>query len=173
MASTVCVKALGIALAFVATGTLAQLVPQDPDWQEVEAPAPPALRTQGLVPLDLGRGTDLRWGVDPQSISIGADRIVRYVVVAQGQDGAVNGIYEGIKCGSGEVRVYARHARDGQWVPVRSGEWKSLYAGGAQRHSLAIARSGACMGEGANTSAAQVARDLASNPNSRFRNEYR
>ena len=162
-----------LALAFAAGAAQAQLVPQDPDWKEVEAPPPPAVRTQGLIPLDMGRGTELRWGVDPQSISIGADRIVRYVVVAQGQDGAINGMYEGIKCGTGEVRVYARHARDGQWVPARSADWKSLFAGAAQRHSLAIARSGACMGEGANTSAAQVARDLASNPNSRFHNEYR
>src|SRR3954470_854954 len=129
MAATVRARALGIALAFAATGALAQLVPQDPGWQEAEAPPPPALRTQGLVPLDMGRGTDLRWGVDPESITIGTDRIVRYVVVAQGQDGAVNGIYEGIKCGTGEVRVYARHARDGQWVPAKSADWKSLYAG--------------------------------------------
>ena len=27
----------------------------DPDWKEVEAPPPPVLRTQGLIPLDIPR----------------------------------------------------------------------------------------------------------------------
>ena len=162
-----------VALALAAGAAQAQLVPQDPDWKEVEAPPPPAVRTQGLIPLDMGRGTELRWGVDPQSISIGADRVVRYVVVAQAEGGALNAIYEGLKCSTGEVRVYARHARDGQWAPSKSADWQRVLGNAAHRHTLAIGRGGACIGEGANFSAAQIARDLAANVDDQFRSEIR
>ena len=162
-----------VALALATSVAQAQLIPQDPDWKEADAPPPPAVRTQGLIPLDMGRGTELRWGVDPQSISIGPDRVVRYVVVAQGQDGVLNAIYEGIKCSTGEVRVYARHASDGQWVPAKSAEWQPLLGTGGQRHSTAVARGGACIGEGANCSAAQSARDLAGSVDERGRPELR
>src|SRR3954471_10357170 len=89
------------ALAFATSLAHAQLVPVDPDWKEVDAPAPPAaLRTQGLVPLNVD-GSQLRWGVDPASVSIGVDGIVRYVVVGAGEGTAVNAFYEGFRCSSG------------------------------------------------------------------------
>ncbi|MGZ5271075.1 MAG: CNP1-like family protein [Ramlibacter sp.] len=165
-------SALLLALLLVSTVAGAQLVPVDPDWQEADAPRPPPLRTQGLVPIDMGPGTDLRWGVDPASIRIGADRVVRYVVVAIGQGGAVNGIYEGVRCDTAEVRVYARHARDGDWVPARA-EWKPLQGSAATLHSLVIARNGVCLGQAPNGTPAQIARDLGQTPDFRFRNEAR
>ena len=160
-------------LLLASTVATAQSVPSAADWQETDAAPPPPLRTQGLIPLDMGPGTDLRWGVDPASISIGADRVVRYVVVALGRGGAVNGLYEGVRCDTGEVRVYARHARDGDWAPARP-EWKSLHDGSsATLHSLVIARTGVCLGEAPNDSARQIARDLGQTPDLRFRNEAR
>jgi hypothetical protein len=149
----------------------AQLVPPDPDWKEAEAPPPPALRTEGLIALDV-RGSSLRWGIDPASISVARDGVVRYVVVGLGDGGAVNGFYEGLRCSTGEVKVYARHAREGGWVRSTRLEWTALQAPAA-RHSLAIARGGACAGQAPNDSASQIARDLAASPNWRFRNEAR
>ena len=149
----------------------AQLVDADPDWKEAEAPPPPALRTQGLVPLDMGSSV-LRWGVDPASISIAKDGVVRYVVVAEGQ-GAVNALYEGLRCSTGEVKLYARYAGD-KWAPAAGADWKPLEnRNAAVRHSLAIARNGACIGHGTNRSPAEIARDLGRGTDSRFRPEYR
>ena len=70
-----------LALALGAGVAQAQLSAPDPDWGEVEAPPPPQLRTDRLVRIDLP-GSTLRFGVDPASVSVGDDRIVRYVVVA-------------------------------------------------------------------------------------------
>jgi hypothetical protein len=159
-------------IAFASNCALAQVIPSNADWQEGDAPPPPPLKTQALLPLDMGPGTDLRWGVDPSSIHIGADRVVRYVVVGQGEGGAVNAFYEGLRCDTAEVRVYARHARDGGWVPANAG-WKPLQGSSATRHSLAVARNGACVGQGANRSPDQIARDLGQSANYKFRNEAR
>lgn len=143
---------------------------QEP-WQEAATPEPPTLKLDRLVPVDLPRST-LRFGVQPDSVSIGPDAVVRYVVVATSASGAVNAIYEGIRCEGGQVKVYARHNPDTGWTPAK-GDWQSIHDNAAQRHSLAIARNGACIGRGTNTSAARVLRDLAAPVDERFQNERR
>lgn len=159
-------------LALCSLGVHAQLKPDDPDWRELDAPAPPPLRTTGLIPLEMPRSA-LRFGVDPSSISIGPDGIVRYVVVATSSSGAVNGLYEGVRCDKGEVRTYARHNPDQGWVPAGS-EWRALNDGSLpSRHALEIARSGACIGRAPNASPQQIARDLRASPGDRFRPEIR
>jgi CNP1-like family len=162
------VLAVASALAFCAAAQ-AQLTPPDPDWKELEAPAPPRLRTDHLVPIELP-GSALQFGVDPASVQVSRDGIVRYVVVATSSSGAVNGFYEGIRCSTGEVRVYARHAPDTGWVAVGNNQWQSLHGSRPSRHSLVVARNGACVGSGPNQNAAQVVRDLGGSPNWRFWN---
>ncbi len=157
--------ALGLLLA--ASMAQAQLVPADPDWREVEAPPPPALILDGQVPLDLPR-TALRFGVVPASVSIGSDGIVRYIVVATSSSGVVNAMYEGIRCGTGEFKVYARHNPGSGWVIARDAQWLPLQQAPLPRHALTIARTGACIGHGTNQTASRIVRDLRSPVDTRF-----
>lgn len=158
-----------LGLAFAGSAALAQLATPDPDWKESEAPAPPALRLERLVPLEVP-SSSLRFGVDPNSVTLASDGVVRYVVVATGSGGAVNAFYEGLRCNTGEVKVYARHNPDSGWVPVRDAQWQPLHNVPHSRHSLHIARNGACVGHGPNGNAAQIVRDLRSGPDRRFVN---
>jgi hypothetical protein len=161
-------RILALALCSAAAATSSQVVaPGNPDWKEVEAPPPPAVRIQGLVPLEVP-GTSLRFGIDPASVSVGKDSIVRYVVVATSSTGTVNAMYEGIRCDAGEVKVYARHNPDSGWVPARTSEWQALQSTPNSRHSLAIARNGACLGRAPNGSAVQIVQDLAAPIDRRF-----
>lgn len=156
------------ALLLVAGAAQAQLAPDiDPDWKEAEAPPPPALRTSGLIPLEVPRSA-LRFGVDPASVTLGSDGIVRYVVVATSATGAVNGLYEGIRCNTGEFKVFARHTPDAGWVRSTNLDWKALQDQPNSRHSLLIARTGACIGQGPNRSATAIVRDLRAPANHRF-----
>lgn len=159
-----------LALACLAGAAQAQLATPDPDWKEVEAPQPAPLRTDRLIPLEMP-GSSLRYGVDPASITLTSDGIVRYIVVATSPSGAVNGFYEGIRCGTAETRLYARYHPDSGWVPVKDALWRSLHEARPARHSLVIARTGACMGGAPNQSAAQIARDLGASVEWRFWNK--
>lgn len=160
-------RILALAIAGAAATAAAQLVPDiHIDWKEVEAPPPPELRTRGLIPVEVV-GTSLKFGVDPASITVGSDGVVRYVVVATSSTGAVNGIYEGLKCNSGEAKVYARHNPDTGWVPAR-GEWRNVYRTANSRYSLAIAKSGACKEHAANGTPAQIVQDLRAPADLRF-----
>lgn len=162
-------RSIAAALLAAAPIAFAQLGTQDPDWKEIDAPKPPPLRVEKLIALEVPRAT-MQYGIDPASISVGSDGIVRYVVVASVPGGAVNAIYEGIRCGTAEVKVYARHNPDTGWKPVVGADWKPMHDG-QFRHSLNIARSGACTGHTANQSAAQVVRELTANAERRFRTD--
>jgi hypothetical protein len=166
----------GLALGLIALATCTSfaqtLIPTNPDWREAEAPPPPALKTDRLIEIDMPR-SQLRFGVDPSSVSLGSDGIVRYVVVASSSTGAVNASYEGIRCGTGEFKVYARHNPDSGWVRAQD-DWRSLHDSSLRsRHSLEIARNGACVGHGTSPSAEQIVRDLRAGIDTRFRPERR
>jgi hypothetical protein len=159
-----------LALGFVALAAQAQLSAADPDWKEVEAPPPAPLRLDRLIRIEIPEST-LRFGVDPASVALTSDGIVRYVVVATSSSGAVNAFYEGIRCSTAETRLYARHNPDSGWVPVKDSLWRSLYETRPSRYSLVIARTGACNGNAPNQSAAQIVRDLGRSVDWRFWNK--
>jgi hypothetical protein len=162
-------RILALAFACAAASSSAQLLGEvNPDWKEAEAPPPPALRTQNLVPIDMPPGSALRFAVDPASVSVGADGVVRYVVVASSATGAVNAMYEGLRCNTAEVKVYARHNPDSGWVPARNAEWQPLHNRPNSRHSLTIARTGACVGQGPSGNAAEIVRALRTPADTRF-----
>lgn len=141
---------------------------RDSTWRDEVPPPAPALHTDGLVAIDVGPSTTLRFGVDPRSVSISPAGVVRYVVVATSNSGAVNAMYEGLDCGSAMVKVYARHDPQRGWVPA-TGDWRPLDMGSSVvRHSTVIAQQGACEGPTPNGPVDRLLRDL-SNPAGRAR----
>ena len=87
--------------------------------------APPPLRRARLIELKLEAPSDFRYFVDAQSVSVGADRIVRYTMVARSPSGVENITFEGLRC-SGEYRIYAVGLPgEGAWSG-RPGDWRPV-----------------------------------------------
>lgn len=164
------VLAAALVLAAAAHAQPSQQQPAEP-----AAPLPlPALRLEGLVPLEVPRSVGVRWAIDPQSLQVTPDGLVRYVVVGQSGSGALNVYYESLRCATNEVKVHARRGRDGDWVRAGAGEdWRAMDGGAATRHSRAIANSGACFGPMANGSAADIVRALRGASTGRYENQSR
>jgi len=154
---------LGIALTLaVATGTLpahAQQLFGEPQ-PELAAPAPPKFTANNLLLLDGGNFSSLQLGVDPTTLSLGRDGIVRYVLVTVSSNGNVSGLYEGIRCTTAENKLYARFNASAGWVSVEDPQWRSLYESGPSKHGLKLARAGICAGASANTSVEQMIKEL-------------
>ena len=131
---------------FAAFGAFGQLVELDPDWKEVDIPPPPAFNRDKLVPIDMPPHITLKLGVDPATISVTSDSVIRYVMVASSNSGSVNAMYEGIRCLTGQVKIYARYNSAGQWKPVDNPQWRPLNDNQPSKHALAMARQGACDG---------------------------
>ncbi|MEO6293328.1 MAG: CNP1-like family protein [Burkholderiaceae bacterium] len=132
------------------TASHAQLSSADPDWKEADVPPAPtfdAATLTRLVPFEVSIDSDLRWGIDPTSIQINNDGLVRYVVVARSQSGVINAFYESINCNKAEFKIHARHSGKGGWAIVERPDWRSMYdKAPPSKHALMLAKQGACMG---------------------------
>ena len=135
-------KLVWLALTLLAFGVAAQ---EDKlDWQESEAPPAPTFNKDRLLALDMPRYVTLQFGVDPATLVITPDGIVRYVVVASNASGSISAMYEGIRCATGEVKTYARFSSSGKWSPVQDPQWRGLNENAPSRHALALANQGVC-----------------------------
>jgi hypothetical protein len=103
-------------------------------WQEMEVqlPAPPAEST--LIPLYVSAATSNRFFIDGATISVGKDGVVRYVLLILAPEGGRNITFEGMRCESREVRVYASGRSDGSWSKSRNNEWRRIQEVYANRH---------------------------------------
>ncbi len=97
---------------------------REPEEQkvEIEVPPPPYPNRATLVPFRSDATTSQVF-IDPASISLGGDSVLRYTLVIRGSGGAENVTFEGMRCGTGERRVYAYGRRDSTWSPARSPNW--------------------------------------------------
>lgn len=145
---------LGLACLML-TQTFSLQAEINPDWKESEAPPAPAFHKDHLLPIEMPRFVSMRFGVDPATLAITPDGIVRYVMVATSETGAVNAMYEGIRCETGEVKTYAHSSANGQWVAVKDPKWQGLNDNLRSKHALAFARQGAC--DSRSTTAGSVA----------------
>lgn len=122
------------------------LVDADPDWKEgeVEMPAPP--QAAGLRAFDIGSTSPNAFFVDEQSVTVGEDRVVRYTLVVRTPGGAENVTFEGIRCATGERRIYASGRKDGTWTPMKSSEWQPISVNNYNRPRAALAYDYFCDG---------------------------
>lgn len=95
-------------------------------WRELEVKLPPHPRSANIIAFDVSAASSNRFYIDPESISVGGDGVVRYTVVVRSPGGAENISYEGIRCETREQKYYAFGRRDGTWANARSGEWRYI-----------------------------------------------
>lgn len=131
-----------------------------PAWQEGPVPAPAAPALDKLAPFKLEMATNLRWALDANSVSLGRDGVIRYVLVATSDSGAANVLYEGIRCGTAEVRTYARWTAEAGWKDNESATWQPLAFRGATRRAMLMARGGLCDGKTLPSDARRAIREL-------------
>jgi hypothetical protein len=102
-----------LALCGCATLALAQpksdweLEQEKRDWKEGEVSLPALPKDGALIEFSVSAASRMKFFVDPQSLSVGADGVVRYTMVARSPAGAETVSYEGIRCASDTYRVYA------------------------------------------------------------------
>lgn len=117
-------------------------------WQENDVVLPGPVQRSQLIPFDMSSRTELQFSVDASSISVGSDRVLRYVLVARSGSGAENILYEGLRCETGEARNYARwNAPEQRWVPYSgSAPWRPLSGVAASLPAARLAYLAFCEG---------------------------
>lgn len=136
-------RALLAALAAAASGAMAQPLSDwevqqaERDWREGEVVLPAYPRADDLIEFDVGPATPFRFFVDPASLSVGGDGVIRYTQVARSSAGAENVSYEGIRCRPATTRTYAYGRRDGRWASTLSA-WRPVERSAAQGSPFAL-----------------------------------
>jgi hypothetical protein len=99
---------------------------QDKAWVEVAAQLPAYPKTENLLPFAVSSATPNRHFIDAASISVSEDKVIRYTVVIEAAGGAKNVSFEGLRCESGERRLYAYGHPDGTWSKARNAGWEDI-----------------------------------------------
>lgn len=118
--------------------------PDEPKWQEQEAPLPAFPKDEDLIEFYVSATTTNRFFVDGATLNPGADGVVRYTLVVRTAGGATNVSYEGLRCQTLEYRLYATGRSDGTWVAARNGQWKGISNVAANRQQAALSRDYLC-----------------------------
>lgn len=142
---------------------VAQAQTDDPDaetWTEAQASPPAVFSVDNLQTFDVGQGTSLTYGIDPNTLTVGADGVVRYVLVARSGSGALNALYQGLRCQTGEVKTYGRWDNKASWNTDSKDSWQKLSSRGFTQPALALARAGICDGRTVNGNAQNILRTL-------------
>lgn len=149
-------------LLFISGLAASQADPPKSDWErqqeerdftEAEITLPAAPKGE-LIEFVVSAASNFKFFIDPRSLSVGADDVVRYTLVARGPSGAETVSYEGMRCKSGTYKVYA-FANGGIWSRSRGNpDWRPIEAKSVQRWHQALRRQYFCaFGVGISTAA--------------------
>ena len=138
---------VSFALAFFAVAAAAQPAGEKSEWEkgqelrdwkegDLKLPAYPG--NQGLIELQVQGTNSFRFYIDPASLAVGPDGVVRYTLVARSPSGFANVSYEGIRCATAEYRTFA-FGNDGRWA-ARDSEWRRIESKGTNswHHELRV-----------------------------------
>lgn len=103
-------------------------------WAEVEAQLPAFPQPENLVPFFVSAMSDNKFLIDAESLSVASDGVVRFTLVIVSPSGARNISYEGIRCATGESRIYAFGRSDSTWSKARSDQWRKIRENSLNRH---------------------------------------
>lgn len=102
-------------------------------WKEDSVALPAAPVADQLIPFEVDVSNANRFFVDPASINIGKDGVVRFTVVIESSEGARTVNFEGIRCETRERKIYAFGQADGTWVKSQGASWIPMLK---QQHKL-------------------------------------
>lgn len=97
-------------------------------WKEVEAQLPAYPKAADLIPIDISPTASNSYHVDYLSVSAGSDGVVRYTMLVKSPAGAETVSYEGLRCTTGERKLYAFGHAGGTWSRNRYARWEPIQA---------------------------------------------
>lgn len=118
----------------------------DTDALKAESPVvlPAPFQKNNLLSFYVSPTTTLDFAVDAKSVSVTEEGIVRFVLVVTSQSGASNISYEGVRCSTGERKLYAVGQTNGSWTAARRDVWETIIDRGINRQHAALAKDYFC-----------------------------
>lgn len=112
--------------------------------KEIEVRLPAAPKPENLALFDVSATATQTFAVDLKSITVGADEVIRYILISTSSAGFNNVSYEGIRCASFEKKSYAFGRPDGTWSRSRKDKWERIVRNAANRPHAVLAQAYFC-----------------------------
>jgi len=142
------------------TGFTPDVTPDEQPWKERAIDLPPYPGQDHLLEFDIGSGVSpFRYFIDPASLHVDDDRVVRYTSVIISPSGVRNITYEGLHCGERSYRRYA-YGSGGQWHTLPASTWLHVTGTGTQRYRNSLYENFMCPTADTPRDAAQILRRL-------------
>ncbi|MGZ3239854.1 MAG: CNP1-like family protein [Burkholderiaceae bacterium] len=113
-------------------------------WQEIATQLPALPKNENLIPFYVSPTTTLKFAIDSKSLAAGSDGVIRYVLVSKSTSGAESISFEGMRCESSEVKLYAFGHKDGTWGRSRRDKWSPIIEQATNRQHAALAHDYFC-----------------------------
>ncbi len=137
---------------------------EDKPFKEGETALPALPRDEDLIPFSVNDSANFRFAVDPKSISVGGDNVVRYTVVITSDGGGRNVSYEGMRCDAFERRIYATLPKGAPaWVPNMGEDrdlWQRMQTRARNPYAATLAKDYFCDGRTVAGKPEKLIRDL-------------
>lgn len=148
---------LGVATTIQAQSNLEEDTEnQKKPWQETAMVLPATPQAADLLPFEVATTVTQAFAIDAKSISISADGVIRYTLVAQSQSGAKNISYEGIRCQTSEKKLYSFGRKDGSWSLSRRDQWEPIMGSAVNRAHAVLVQDYFCQNKATAGDAAAV-----------------
>lgn len=131
-------------------------------WQEIAIHLPTMPDMANLIPFDVSATATQTFSVAPETLTVGADGVIRYVMVARSSSDALNISYQGLRCASLEKKLYAFGRPDGSWSRSRNDAWEPISSNAANRRHAALAQDYFCSGSTVAGKASDIVRRMKS-----------
>ena len=136
------------------------------EWKESAVTLPRWPEQDDLLEVSVDRADfPFRVYIDPESLSIGDEGVVRYALVIISSSGAWNATFEGMQCGEGEYRRYA-YGSGRQWQQVSGSPWRRIMDGGMDGYRYTLYRDYMCDNAGSNPQVHEILRSIRYNRDS-------
>ena len=117
---------------------------EEEPWKEGETEIPAFPQDDALAQIYVSQIATNTYLIDPTTLQVGSDGVVRYVLVVRTSGGAKNISFEGIHCKELKWKLYATGHRDGTWSKARLSEWRPIENKPVNRHHAALSREYFC-----------------------------
>ncbi|MFZ6742931.1 CNP1-like family protein [Undibacterium sp. JH2W] len=136
---------IGMALLPVSLAFAADEEEDDKEWHEVALQLPEAPKPENL--LNFYKSPSQTFAIDTKSLIVAADGTIRYTMVATSSGGARNISFEGLRCQSYEVKLYAFGRPDGTWSRSRRNQWDAITNTGVNKQHATLYSEYFCEGK--------------------------
>lgn len=99
---------------------------EEKPWVELQTALPEYPKEQDLIEFSVGPTERNRFYIDGNSITIGTDGVVRYVLVVKTVGGATNTSFEAMRCETRELKMTAIGRTNSTWVRMENPQWQRV-----------------------------------------------